>query len=584
MTRRISVFLFLLLAVALLPAGAMARTSVTAARVAAHPDGITRFVIDISDSMVFRVRLLADPYRVVIDTDGMEMQAELRKAAGAISGMHYAEDAGGGHLVLQLQEPAEVKSAFVIAPRDNLGWRFVMDLRETSRQAFLMATGQGAVVRRNSPLPVVPLKNAEARPPKPIVIPKPVVIMAAASAMPGDLPPPEVTVKPETSVKKDVPVKQDALGNPPAKSIVVLSPLADKPAPVAPPTPLIVVEQPSANPLLSTQPVSQKSSPVVVQEVQAVMPAPEPEPAPVVDVLPPTPQPRPKSGSVPMLSAPMPPPPERPAVIPVAVPVPQPVSAPPEPLPVAKASLPIPAPDFDIKPPRADGRPVIVIDPGHGGVDPGATSVTGVYEKVITLAVARDLKEQLERTGRYHVYLTRDRDVFIRLRDRVAIARQYNADLFISLHADVVNDPDIRGLSVYTLSQNASSAEAQALADKENKADLIVGIDLSHETADVANILIDLAQRETMNRSAAFATGIVGELGHETELLENSHRFAGFAVLKAPDVPAVLIEAGYLSNDVEERNLRQPEYRGKLSRAITRAVDHFFLQSQKAKR
>lgn len=233
---------------------------------------------------------------------------------------------------------------------------------------------------------------------------------------------------------------------------------------------------------------------------------------------------------------------------------------------------------------KHDGRPVIVIDPGHGGMDPGATSVSGVYEKTITFGMARELQHQLEKTGHYHVHLTRDRDVFIRLRDRIAISRRYNADLFISLHADVVKDPEIHGLSVYTLSQDASDVEAQSLADKENKADLIAGIDLSHESSDVTNILIDLAQRETMNRSAIFAGSVVEELAREIPLLSNTHRFAGFAVLKAPDVPAVLIEMGYLSNAVDERNLRQPDYRAKLARSITRAVDRYFLQGQKAKR
>jgi N-acetylmuramoyl-L-alanine amidase len=260
----------------------------------------------------------------------------------------------------------------------------------------------------------------------------------------------------------------------------------------------------------------------------------------------------------------------------------------PEPAPVVtKVSAPVAAPLPEPVEPRglpADGKPVVVIDPGHGGVDPGAIGVSGMYEKYITLAMARELKASLEKNGRYKVFLTRDRDVFIRLRDRVAIARQYNADLFISLHSDSVANPQLKGLSVYTLSQNASDSEAQALADKENKADLIAGIDLSHESADVANILIDLAQRETMNRSAGFASGVVDEVGRDTNLLGNTHRFAGFAVLKAPDVPAVLIELGYLSNETEERSLRQPEYRAKLAKSISRAVDRFFLQGQKARR
>jgi N-acetylmuramoyl-L-alanine amidase len=134
------------------------------------------------------------------------------------------------------------------------------------------------------------------------------------------------------------------------------------------------------------------------------------------------------------------------------------------------------------------------------------------------------------------------------------------------------------------LSQDASDVEAQSLADKENKADLIAGVDLSHESSDVTNILIDLAQRETMNRSAVFAGTLVEELQREIPLLGNTHRFAGFAVLKAPDVPAVLVEMGYLSNQSDERNLRQEDYRTKLARSITRAVDSYFLMGQKAKR
>lgn len=181
--------------------------------------------------------------------------------------------------------------------------------------------------------------------------------------------------------------------------------------------------------------------------------------------------------------------------------------------------------------------------------------------------------------------LTRDRDVFIPLRERVSIARAANADLFVSLHADTVSDEDIRGLSVYTLSQNASDAEAQALADKENKADIVAGIDLSNESPEVTNILIDLVQRESMNLSAVFAHQLILEISRGTrQLLQNTHRFAGFAVLKAPDVPSVLVETGYLSNPEDEQMLRRPEYRAKLAAAMARAIEHYFAQTQKARR
>ena len=234
------------------------------------------------------------------------------------------------------------------------------------------------------------------------------------------------------------------------------------------------------------------------------------------------------------------------------------------------------------KPQQRKARPVIAIDPGHGGVDPGAVGINKIYEKHVTLATARRIKEMLEAEGRYRVVLTRDRDVFVRLRDRVNTAREANADLFISLHADTIPDRRVRGLSVYTLSERASDGEAALLAERENKADLIAGVDLTGESAEVTNILIDLAQRETMNMSASFAGGLVKELSRVTRLLKNTHRFAGFAVLKAPDVPSVLVEVGFLSNRQDEVALRDRAYREKLARAIVAGIDKYFSQVEQA--
>lgn len=225
---------------------------------------------------------------------------------------------------------------------------------------------------------------------------------------------------------------------------------------------------------------------------------------------------------------------------------------------------------------RAATKPVIVIDPGHGGADPGAITEDGRYEKDLTLAMARALKGKLEARGRYRVILTRDDDVSVRLRDRVETARAAGAALFISLHADSMERPHIRGLSVYTLSERASDAEAEALARRENKADLIAGLDLSEENKQVVNILIDLTQRETKNLSAQYAQLLVAELGKQTVLLAKPHRFAGFAVLKAADVPSVLVELGYLSNATDAKLLGQDAHRGRLGEAIARAVDAFF--------
>lgn len=232
----------------------------------------------------------------------------------------------------------------------------------------------------------------------------------------------------------------------------------------------------------------------------------------------------------------------------------------------------------------AERKPVIVLDPGHGGVDPGAVGVSGVYEKNLTLSAAHEFKEILSQSGKYTIHLTRERDVFLKLRERIAVARRYGADLFISIHADSNPSASVKGLSVYTLSEKSSDSEAAALAEAENKADIIAGIDLSHESPDVTNILIDLAQRETMNLSSRMAETMVSQLRQEVTLLRRSHRYAGFAVLKAPDVPSVLMEMGYLSNREEERQLRTKQYRARLGTSLHQAVDHYFLKVQKASR
>jgi len=229
-------------------------------------------------------------------------------------------------------------------------------------------------------------------------------------------------------------------------------------------------------------------------------------------------------------------------------------------------------------------RYTVVVDPGHGGVDPGTVGRSGSYEKHITLSMARAIREALESMGTYRVSLTRDRDIFIPLRERIQIAREADADLFISIHADSIKNRKIKGPSVYTLSERASDKEAAALAEKENKADLIAGIDLSRNSQEVTNILIDLAQRDSMNQSARFASLLVGELRKRTKVLRNTHRFAGFAVLKAPDVPSVLLELGFLSNREDERALRSSSYRKRLAVGVAKAVDVYFQRVEQAAR
>ncbi|MCC7260181.1 MAG: N-acetylmuramoyl-L-alanine amidase [Alphaproteobacteria bacterium] len=226
-------------------------------------------------------------------------------------------------------------------------------------------------------------------------------------------------------------------------------------------------------------------------------------------------------------------------------------------------------------------KPLVVIDSGHGGDDPGARGRTGTWEKYITLRYASALRDALLATGQYRVQLTRDDDRFLKLRHRVSIGRKAGANLFISLHADSSPNPDTRGLSVYTLSDRASDEEAAALASRENKVDILSDIDLSDKDEDVASILIDLAQRETKNKSSEFAETLVDEFAREINLVRNSHRFAGFAVLKAPDVPSVLVELGFLSNRKDEALLNSTDYRKKVIRGFVRAVDSYFDKQKK---
>ncbi len=220
--------------------------------------------------------------------------------------------------------------------------------------------------------------------------------------------------------------------------------------------------------------------------------------------------------------------------------------------------------------------PLIVIDAGHGGIDPGTIGENGTEEKDIVLWYAHALKAKLLKLKKYRVLLTRDDDEFIMLRERVAIARKAGASLFISLHADSAEELAARGLSVYTVSEKASDKEAESLAARENKSDIIGGMDLSGERPDVADILISLAQRETKNNSATLADLLVVNLDDRVRMLPNSHRFAGFAVLKAPDIPSVLIEIGFLSHPQEEKELKSKTYRDKVVDGITVGVESYF--------
>jgi len=226
-----------------------------------------------------------------------------------------------------------------------------------------------------------------------------------------------------------------------------------------------------------------------------------------------------------------------------------------------------------------DGRPLIVIDPGHGGPDTGTVAASGEMEKAIVLEFAQTLSEKLEKGGKYRVLMTRTDDRFVPLGDRVRFARHEGAALFVSIHADALaarGEADVRGATVYTLSDTASDSEAARLAEDENKADAIAGVDLSSEPEEVAGILVDLAQRETKNFSHHFARTVVGELKTAAKLHRNPLKSAGFKVLKAPDVPSVLIELGYVSNKQDLKLMTSDAWRTRTSEAVAQAVNTFF--------
>jgi N-acetylmuramoyl-L-alanine amidase len=250
--------------------------------------------------------------------------------------------------------------------------------------------------------------------------------------------------------------------------------------------------------------------------------------------------------------------------------------------PVADIVSPVPAAKQG-KPPSMESvissKRTIVIDAGHGGIDPGAESVAGYHEKEITLATARILARTLEQTGRYKVVLTRDSDVYLKLHERVAVARAAHGNLFISLHADsAVTDRSTRGASIYTLSETASDTESERYAQRENRADAIGGVALSDQSDDVAGILVDLTVRETVNDGNRLAGMMVDSLEHKGVMLLPStpHRSAGFAVLKSPDIPSVLIEMGYLSDMSDARALADPRHQQQIANAIADGVDRYF--------
>ena len=237
-----------------------------------------------------------------------------------------------------------------------------------------------------------------------------------------------------------------------------------------------------------------------------------------------------------------------------------------------------PAPEKPAHPPAtsAAGKPVVVIDPGHGGVDVGAAGAHGEQEKAIVFEFARALQDKIEAGGRLHAVLTRKEDVFVALDDRVRFAKQNNAALFLSIHADTLGEASVHGATIYTVSAKASDAEAQRIAEKENLADQAAGLERKEDAEEIGDILFDLTRRETRAYSRQFADVLVGRWKDAGSLNKNPSRSAGFVVLKAHDIPSVLLELGYLSSETDLANLTSPQWREQAADATASAIEAFF--------
>ncbi|MGV8854875.1 MAG: N-acetylmuramoyl-L-alanine amidase [Devosia sp.] len=240
-------------------------------------------------------------------------------------------------------------------------------------------------------------------------------------------------------------------------------------------------------------------------------------------------------------------------------------------LPVADSSTPAGGSELPIA-----TRPLVVIDPGHGGIDSGAEAPGGIKEKDIVLAFALKLQQLLVDSGRFDVALTREDDTYLRLEERVALARTNKADIFISIHADSFQQPDIRGASVYTRDENASDVLDKVLADSENKSDVIAGFAMPQMAPEVVDILLDLMRREMRHQSYTLAESIVHQLEPSVALRRFPLRQADFFVLQAPDVPSVLVELGFLSNANDMANLMQGEWQGRTAEALARGISSYF--------
>lgn len=536
MTALRSRFGFLFGALALLPGlvvslPAWAEAVASGWRVGVRDGGVTRFVLDVSEPVTVRAQPRG-PDRVFIDLSGVTLRLEdAPPRGGLIQRAVTTLDASGKRgIELVLTRSAQIQAASLFPPEGQQRYRLVVDLVPGTPAPV---TQSAPPVSSNAPLGLsAPLMNTPVAPAPTGNAPIPLTGLGPAGT--AGLPP--VTETPGVRLpNRQATAVPSPFSAPPAQP--AYNPGAPLPTPPAPvPPPAVPRPKVQAEPLGLPQPAPVPQESVVPSQPPGALLGARPADA------------APKAGGAVYERAPY-------QAVRVIIPLGPPRFTPP----------PVAVPEADL--------PVIMVDAGHGGKDPGATSYSGKFEKDIVLAYARAIRAQLEATGRYRVFLTRDGDELLPLRDRVALARSESAALFISIHADALADRSVSGMSVYTLSDKASDREAEALAAKENKADIITGADLSGATGTAASILIDIAQRDSRAASRQFATQLAGELRRETAQVNNTVRSAGFAVLTAPDMPSVLLELGYLSNPEDERRILSPEFREKIAAGVVRAID-----------
>ena len=522
--RRVAISVLIWLVAAVATAEALAVPTVKGVRIGQHDDK-TRLVLDLTESASFKIFIMTGPDRLVIDMPPVRWDLGEQTAAfdraGVVRVRFGQFSADTSRIVVDLTRPAVVRRTFLLEPSPG------------GADAYRLVVDLGSV----SAAPEKPKRTAN-----------------SVSAPVGDVRQVARTAQPTQSVWQVWEFTSAAQPQAPAKrapKVARAEPVEDVQRVARPAQPIKPVRQvgqvaPTTQPAESTREtrLSIAAARSMEPEGDVREPAPAEQPAePAQDM--------PKAAPAAEQAEPF---------------MEARISDPTEPVPLPRA-----------KPSVRAVRHLIAIDAGHGGRDPGAIATSGLTEKNIVLTFARELRAVLQGSGRYRVAMTRDKDHKVGLHRRVEIARDAGADAFLSIHVDRVEDRGVRGASAYTLSGEASDVETAELATRENKADIVADVDLSAGyDEDVAKVLISMVQQNTMNCSAVLAATLLPELRREAPLITRAHRFGDFRVLKAPDIPSVLVELGFLSNDRDAERLQSEAHRRALAGAIRRALDKYF--------